>query len=58
LSPPGDARAFADALLQCSARDRVELRSAARRHFEEHLAFDVLGRGLLEAYRSLDGRRP
>lgn len=53
LFAPGDERALAELLLRFARLDRNRLRAAARNHFEAHLSFDVLGRALVDAYRSL-----
>ena len=53
LVPTGDAAAIAAALRLLSLRDPVELRTLARRHFEEHLAFDAVGRQLAAAYAAM-----
>ena len=54
---PGDAAGFRSALLTLAARERGELRRAARRHFEETLHFDFVGRQLVAAYAALNGAR-
>jgi glycosyltransferase involved in cell wall biosynthesis len=50
LFPPGDAEALARALVVTSARDRHELRTAARAHFDATLSFHALGHGLRRVY--------
>lgn len=57
LFPVGDASALASAVLKAAAADRAARRRETRRHFDEHLSFEVLGRSLLAAYRSLAGVR-
>ena len=57
LSPPGDAAAMARALVAWSGRRRDALRQAARRHFEQELSFEVLGRQLRGVYETLAGTR-
>jgi glycosyltransferase involved in cell wall biosynthesis len=53
LTPVGDARAMADAMIAYAGRDRVSLRAAARAHFEEALSFDAIGRQLRGVYQTL-----
>lgn len=53
LSPVGDAEAMADALVDWAGRDRSRLRWQARHHFEETLAFPVLGRRMRDVYEAL-----
>lgn len=57
LATPGDAEAFAKNLVEWSQLDRVQLRAAARRWFEQELSYEVLGRGLHHAYREARGSR-
>lgn len=56
LTPVGDARAMADAMVAYAGRDRASLRRAARAHFEEALSFDAIGRQLRGVYETLLGR--
>jgi glycosyltransferase involved in cell wall biosynthesis len=53
LTPVGDAKAMADAIVAMAGRDRASLRAAARARFECALTFDVIGRQLRAAYESL-----
>jgi glycosyltransferase involved in cell wall biosynthesis len=53
LTPVGDAAALAEAIVDWSHRDRARIREAARQRFEQALSFDVIGRGLRDAYESL-----
>lgn len=53
LTPPGNSVAMARAIVECSKRDRRELRQLARGHFERELSFEVLGRQLRSAYETL-----
>jgi glycosyltransferase involved in cell wall biosynthesis len=53
LTPVGDARAMADAMIAYAARDRAGLRRAARAHFEDALSFDAIGRQLRGVYETL-----
>ena len=55
LVPPGDARAMGNALVTWSRRDRNTSREAVRDYFERELSFEVLGRDLRAAYRTLGG---
>lgn len=49
LTAVGDARAMAAALVSWAARDRAELRHAARARFDSALSFDMIG----QAWRSV-----
>jgi glycosyltransferase involved in cell wall biosynthesis len=51
--PPGDPRAFANALVQVAGNDLAVARSAVRLHFETALSWDVIGRALHAAYEGL-----
>jgi glycosyltransferase involved in cell wall biosynthesis len=53
LAPPGDARAFSDAVLRLAALPRDALREQALAHFGTNLSFEVVGTKLVEAYRAL-----
>ncbi|HEX6631491.1 MAG TPA: glycosyltransferase family 4 protein [Gemmatimonadaceae bacterium] len=53
LTPVGDAGALAGAMVAWAGRDRGALRRAARERFRRHLAFDVIGRELRDAYETL-----
>jgi glycosyltransferase involved in cell wall biosynthesis len=53
LTPVGDARAMAGAMIEYAGRDRASLRRAARAHFEEALSFDAIGRQLRGVYQTL-----
>lgn len=50
LFPIGAADALAAAVLRVTDESADARRAAARRHFDEHLAFDRLGRDLANAY--------
>ena len=50
LFPPGDVEALASALVEWAVKDRDVLRRDVRRHFDEHLSFDVLGQRLVDVY--------
>jgi glycosyltransferase involved in cell wall biosynthesis len=56
LFEPGDDLALADLLVCFAARDRDDLRDRARRHFDAHLSFEIVGRSLVDAYRALVAR--
>ena len=53
LFPVGDAQALARLLSEWARRDRRRLRQAARRHFEQCLSYDAIGRQWLNAYEAL-----
>ncbi len=53
LFPVGDARTLARLLSEWARRDGPRLRQSARRHFEQHLSYDAIGRQLLNAYEAL-----
>jgi glycosyltransferase involved in cell wall biosynthesis len=53
LTPVGDARELGRAMIAWTARDRHELRTAARAHFGRALTFDVIGHELRAAYERL-----
>jgi glycosyltransferase involved in cell wall biosynthesis len=53
LTPVGDARAMADALVAWASRERAPLRAAVRARFEGSLTFDAIGYQLRAAYESL-----
>jgi glycosyltransferase involved in cell wall biosynthesis len=53
LTPVGDARALADAMVAWSGGDRVRQRLVAREWFEQALSFDVIGRELRTVYAAL-----
>ena len=57
LSPPGDAAAMARNLVDLANGDRSELRIAARRHFEQELSYDSIGRDLRHAYEQVRAAR-
>jgi glycosyltransferase involved in cell wall biosynthesis len=57
LVPIGDAAALADAIVDWSRRDRTALRAQARRHFEQALSFEVIGRQLRDVYLQLGRAR-
>ena len=56
LSPPGDATAQAQAILEWANRDVTLSRRAARSHFEQTLSFDVLRHQLRAAYAAIARR--
>lgn len=53
LTPVGDPRAMADAMVAWAGRDRARLRQAARSHFERALSFNAIGHQLRAAYETL-----
>jgi glycosyltransferase involved in cell wall biosynthesis len=53
LTPVGDARAMAEAIVAYAGRDRASLRRAARTQFEAALSFDAIGRQLRGVYETL-----
>lgn len=53
LCPPGDADAFARAILEWAAKDTATLRRNARDWFDRELSFDALGRRLAGIYHEL-----
>ena len=53
LSPVGDARSLAEAMVVWASRDVSVLRAAARARFDAALTFDVVGRQLRHAYESV-----
>jgi glycosyltransferase involved in cell wall biosynthesis len=57
LWPPGDPRAFADALVHTAARHGPDLREAVTRHFESALSWPAVGRRAMEIYGELIARR-
>jgi glycosyltransferase involved in cell wall biosynthesis len=56
LTPVADAGALAAAIVAWAARDRAELRRAARARFETALAFDIIGQALRLLYERVSGR--
>jgi glycosyltransferase involved in cell wall biosynthesis len=56
LSPPGDVRAMARAIVDFGGRDRTAARAAARAHFERHLSLAALGAELRAAYEAVTAR--
>ncbi|HEU4630133.1 MAG TPA: glycosyltransferase family 4 protein [Gemmatimonadaceae bacterium] len=57
LTPVGDARALACAMVAWAALDRAALRRRARARFECALSYDAIGRELRAAYEALAGAR-
>lgn len=53
LTPVGDARAMAEALVSWAARDRTRLREAARARFDHALSFDVIGQAWRSVYEQV-----
>jgi glycosyltransferase involved in cell wall biosynthesis len=53
LFRPGDAPAMCAALAALATRERARREREVRRHFEDTLRFDVIGRGLVAAYDAL-----
>jgi glycosyltransferase involved in cell wall biosynthesis len=53
LTPPGDWRALARALLDWCAKDRRALRRRVLDHFTTHLSFDAVARDLTAAYEGV-----
>ena len=58
LWPPGDAAALRTALVARAGEPLAAQRRATRTFFDEHLAFDVVGRQALDAYREVLAGRP
>ena len=56
LTPVGDGEAMARALVELASLDRAQLRQRVRRHFDETMSFDVIGKQLLDIYRTLSSR--
>ena len=48
-----DATALSEALLSVERQSRSEARAAARRHFDQELSFDAVGRKFLAAYEEV-----
>jgi glycosyltransferase involved in cell wall biosynthesis len=55
LSPVGDSAAMSRALVEVASADRDVLRRKARTHFDQALSFDVVGKELRAAYRTIIG---
>ncbi|MGH7554325.1 MAG: glycosyltransferase family 4 protein, partial [Longimicrobiales bacterium] len=53
LTPVGDSRSLADAIVAWAGRDQRVLRRAARARFDDVLTFDAIGRQLRRAYETL-----
>jgi glycosyltransferase involved in cell wall biosynthesis len=53
LTPVGDAKALAAAMMDWATRDQATLRREARRQFDDQLTFARLGRDLRLAYETL-----
>jgi glycosyltransferase involved in cell wall biosynthesis len=53
LFPMGDARALADLLIDHAKRPRAAERAGVRAHFDHHLSFHAVGRGLRAAYEGV-----
>ncbi|WP_029935881.1 glycosyltransferase family 4 protein [Sphingomonas sp. UNC305MFCol5.2] len=57
FAAPGDASAFAEALVSLAPRPGEQGRAAVRRHFDTHLALPVVGRRLVDIYEAVVARR-
>ena len=57
LAPHGNAAAMAESWLDWSGRDRARSRREARRHFEDDLSYDAIGRDLRAVYEAAAGWR-
>jgi glycosyltransferase involved in cell wall biosynthesis len=57
LWPPGDAQAFAQALLRTLAHPLASQSALARQLFESHWSFDVIAQRLLAIYRRVHAQR-
>ncbi|KRC79774.1 hypothetical protein ASE13_11885 [Sphingomonas sp. Root241] len=56
FAAPGDAPAFAEGLVSLAREASAQSRTAVRRHFDAHLAFPVVGRRLVDIYRTVIAR--
>jgi glycosyltransferase involved in cell wall biosynthesis len=57
LTPVGDVKALAAAIVEWSARDRPTLRRAARDRFDDALTYEAIGRDLRAVYEHLAADR-
>lgn len=57
LTPVGDSTALAQAIVSWASRDRAALRASARARFDAALTFEVIGRGLRDAYEQIAAAR-
>lgn len=57
LASPSDATGMARNLVEWACKDRVRLRKNARRHFEEELSYEIIGRDLRAVYEAMAGSR-
>ena len=53
LATPGDAAGMAKNLVVWAGKDRAQLRQDARRHFEQELSYEAIGRDLCAVYEAL-----
>jgi glycosyltransferase involved in cell wall biosynthesis len=53
LTPVGDSKQLARAMIEWAKRDRAVMGRTVRAHFEETLSYDVIGRDLAKVYASL-----
>jgi glycosyltransferase involved in cell wall biosynthesis len=58
LWPRGDADSLCERLVRVAAHPQAQIRAAARRHFDQELSFDAVGRKLALVYRDLLERPP
>jgi glycosyltransferase involved in cell wall biosynthesis len=49
----GNANMLSERLISAAAQPQVKIRAAARKHFEDELSFEAVGRKLASAYRDL-----
>ncbi len=57
LWPRGDANMLCERLVSVAAQPWMQIRAAARRHFEDELSFEAVGRKLASTYQDLLDRR-
>jgi glycosyltransferase involved in cell wall biosynthesis len=57
LAAPRDAAGMAQNLIEWAGKDRHRLRQEARRHFEDELSYEAIGRDLRAVYEAVAERR-